>query len=255
MLWKITNHHQQSIKTQFKDLSQPTEMHLLVEEVNHLLFTEPEGNIAHLKSKVIIPRDLWINTHINPSRLASHWRSNHSYSSLNINRWINWKKLDKSQVYLWRVRNHGCRDLTSRLKLKQVFFWIHTKQGWKNIDHICLHAFVLHGGDVFETRRGHIPVERRLPDESKLLSSTQPWTLAKTNINGQTSFWKRSSWPPSPCSCSSYAPSTEIWCNSMSIEHHQRIVKNSSKLQDLTFAFLPLNTSHPGQAFFGSRFD
>ena len=35
-----------------KDLRQPTEMHLLVEEVNHLLFTEPEGNIAHLKSNV-----------------------------------------------------------------------------------------------------------------------------------------------------------------------------------------------------------
>merc|ERR1719219_2639162 len=37
-------------------LCQPTEMHLLVEEVNHLLFTEPEGNIAH----------------INPSGLACH---------------------------------------------------------------------------------------------------------------------------------------------------------------------------------------
>ena len=29
-------------------LSQSTEMHLLVEEVDHLLLAEPEGNVAHL---------------------------------------------------------------------------------------------------------------------------------------------------------------------------------------------------------------
>ena len=29
-------------------LSQSTEMHLLVEEVDHLLLAEPEGDVAHL---------------------------------------------------------------------------------------------------------------------------------------------------------------------------------------------------------------
>ena len=30
-------------------LSQSTEMHLLVEEVDHLLLAEPEGDVAHLR--------------------------------------------------------------------------------------------------------------------------------------------------------------------------------------------------------------
>ena len=55
-----------------KDLCQPTEMHLLVEEVNHLLFTEPKGNISHLKSRVNNASVLRCETHINPSGLAGH---------------------------------------------------------------------------------------------------------------------------------------------------------------------------------------
>ena len=68
-------------------LSQPTEMHLLVEEVDHLLLAEPEGDVAHLRCGISILKIFGTSgvgrgnilvvmeysfTHINSSGLAGH---------------------------------------------------------------------------------------------------------------------------------------------------------------------------------------
>ena len=92
-------------------------MHLLVEEINHLLFTEPKGDIAHLKSKfnigfVILDshKSFWLgeSRKIQPRLQQPKNKYGHSDNLENM----------QVKFYLWRIRYHCCRDLTSCLKFK-----------------------------------------------------------------------------------------------------------------------------------------
>ena len=107
-------------------------MHLLVEEVNHLLLRKPEGYISHVDSP----------------GLTGDGGADNGHSSLEIHKY----DCDQDNVimtlYLRRVWHQGSGDLAA-----------------------LLHALVLHRRDVLKPRWRHIPVQTRLAPLGRLLAT------------------------------------------------------------------------------------
>ena len=107
-------------------------MHLLVEEVNHFLLREPEGDVANVDSP----------------GLAGDGGADNGDSCLEIQTLESDPDIMLMTLYLRCVRHQGGGDLAA-----------------------LLHALVLHRRDVLKPRGRHIPVQTGLAPLGRLLSS------------------------------------------------------------------------------------